>query len=1415
MNFIKLFVFLAVGFILTLQITVAQQFTVNGNASSLSCDCYRLTSASTNQFGSVWNNNQINLNNPIDFSFDVFLGCNDGGADGMAFVLQPVSTSLGASGGGMGFQGISPSLAVEIDTYQNTSDPAFDHLAIMGNGGTNHNTASNLAGPVQASAISGNVEDCAYHVLRITWDPTTNVFQVFFDGILRTSYTGNIINSIFGGNSSVYWGFTAATGGSVNEHRFCLNIVPAFNTPSANVCQGNPTQFTDESTSNLGGITQWTWNFGDGSPTVTGVQNPVHTYVNAGNYNVTLTVNDISGCGASQTFPINVFPSPQVTASNGQNVCAGSVVNLSIGPVDPTLTYLWSPPDGIANPNSPTTTWTASNSTTITLSITDVNGCIGSDTINMIVYPNPIANFTTADHCFGDLQPFTDQSSVVGGTIVAWGYQFGDGFGDSVQNPIYNYVAPGSYNAVLTVQDNNGCVNTSAPVAVTVYPSPTASFTFSDACQGSPNNFTTTSISNGANLVSYGWDYGDNSIPALGNAVSYTYAFSGQYTVSHLVQDSRGCTNLAQQVVNVFTVPNANFTVNDVCAGSSVCPLNTSSVNAPETISTYNWDWGDGSANATIQAPCHTYSTAGTYTITLTVTTPNGCSDVYSSQVIIQEIPQASFTWNNVCRGQEMDFTNTSTVLGGTISTSDWDYGDGNVDFNQVNGSNTFVLASTYNVTLTVESNLGCTATISNSVSVFNAPFVDFNSTNACEDTPLTFTDNSTINPPATITSWDWNFGDGSANGSGNNTTHSFLAGNYTVQLTVTTSDGCTASTNGTVVSYPIPVANFSVPPVCEGSASLFTNLSTISVGTVTGYSWNFGGGNFSAQPNPSYTFSFVSPTINYPVTLTVTSNQGCSASVSQNAVVNPLPTADFTVSPDPVCLGQAVSFSDASTIEAPGTITAWDYNFNQFQGLPGLPSTHAYTADASFTYNTALTYNISFLVTSNQGCTSNVIKQVTVSPIPIPDFSSNIVCLGETSQFLDLSTVTNGTITNWSWDFGDNTGVIPGQFPTHNFGNDGAFSVNLTVTSNQGCTATIIKDAFVNPLPQPSFTASYVCIGNSTSFINNSTINSGSISLNIWNFGDATPQDSASSPLHTFLLAGDYSVTLTNVSDSGCTASTSLTYFVYPEPVPFFVYQIRGDSCQPVTVDFTEFSSVPITGSQTNSIDPNSIVFSFGDLSGSSLSSPQHVYTIPGIYDVSLSVTTNHGCQATLTLDSLVVVNSLPVSLFFPNELEVDLFNPTIEFTDYSTDAVEWLYNFGDGTFSDDSNSFRTYMDTGCFDVQQTVWNQFGCKDVSTRTVCVFPFYSLYIPSAFTVNEDTKNAIFNAQGEGVKQFEMRVFNRWGEEVFRTKSLEHGWDGIVQRTGADAQQGVYIYDVKATDFKDKKYNYQGKVALIR
>ncbi|MEM9986462.1 MAG: L-type lectin-domain containing protein, partial [Bacteroidota bacterium] len=207
--------------------SVSGQYVLNGSANQQG-NCFRLTPATTFRTGSAWYLDKVDISDGFDLYFDIYLGCNDAnGADGMAFVLQQVSTSVGTTGEGLGYQGVAPSLAIEFDTWQNPNrnDPTFDHLAIMQNGFPNHGTANELAGPVGILPGNVNAEDCAYHSLRVTWDANTQIIQVFVDCNLRLTYTGDIVNNIFNGDPEVFWGFTGATGGFVNEHFFCLDYI--------------------------------------------------------------------------------------------------------------------------------------------------------------------------------------------------------------------------------------------------------------------------------------------------------------------------------------------------------------------------------------------------------------------------------------------------------------------------------------------------------------------------------------------------------------------------------------------------------------------------------------------------------------------------------------------------------------------------------------------------------------------------------------------------------------------------------------------------------------------------------------------------------------------------------------------------------------------------------------------------------------------------------------------------------------------------------------------------------------------------------------------------------------------------------------------------------------------------------------
>ncbi|MEP7197768.1 MAG: M43 family zinc metalloprotease [Saprospiraceae bacterium] len=225
-----------------------KKFITNNNARHLGNDCYLLTEEKTTQAGSVWYEDKIDLNSDFDINFQINLGCLDqNGADGIAFVLQPISTAIGVSGGGMGYQNVKPSLAVEFDTWQNREygDPFYDHVAVIRNGNIDHRLSDNLAGPAQILPAFGNIEDCKFHNGIIRWQATKKKLDVYLDCRLIISYQGDVVQSIFGGDPRVFFGFTAGTGGSVNTQQICLNYVSTVNKLKDEfICSGESIQIS-------------------------------------------------------------------------------------------------------------------------------------------------------------------------------------------------------------------------------------------------------------------------------------------------------------------------------------------------------------------------------------------------------------------------------------------------------------------------------------------------------------------------------------------------------------------------------------------------------------------------------------------------------------------------------------------------------------------------------------------------------------------------------------------------------------------------------------------------------------------------------------------------------------------------------------------------------------------------------------------------------------------------------------------------------------------------------------------------------------------------------------------------------------------------------------------------------------------
>ena len=284
--------------------SIAQNYTLNGDAIALGDDCYQLTDAVNTQFSTVWYNDQIDLTESFDIEFIINLGSNDmNGADGIVFVLQTVGiNAIGASGGGIGFEGFAPSFGVEFDTWQNGDfdDPAEDHVAIMQNGDPNHFNANTLSGPLPILPGGANAEDGLDHVIRIEWNTGTQSIDVYVDCILTISLDNyDLVTEIFEGDPNVFFGFTSATGGANNVQTVCLspNILDVSEDQS--ICSGDTVQLF------AGGSVDGTYEWNpSASLSADDIPNPVAMPLTSTEYVVTF--NNLCGFAIIDTILVTV-----------------------------------------------------------------------------------------------------------------------------------------------------------------------------------------------------------------------------------------------------------------------------------------------------------------------------------------------------------------------------------------------------------------------------------------------------------------------------------------------------------------------------------------------------------------------------------------------------------------------------------------------------------------------------------------------------------------------------------------------------------------------------------------------------------------------------------------------------------------------------------------------------------------------------------------------------------------------------------------------------------------------------------------------------------------------------------------------------------------------------------------------------
>ena len=837
----------------------------------------------------------------------------------------------------------------------------------------------------------------------------------------------------------------------------------------------------------------------------------------------------------------------------------------------------------------------------------------------------------------------------------------------------------------------------------------TADFSGSPTVGDAPLTVSFTNGSSGT-VTSYSWDFGDSGSSSAQNP-SHTYAASGTYTVS-LTVTGAGTTDVETKTDYVtVNAPGAVSAAFSAAPTTGAAPLSVAFTDASTgSVTSYAWDFGD-TGSSTLQDPTHEYTTAGTYTVSLTIVGPGGSDvDTQVDLITVTEPPPVAAFGAAPTSGDApltVAFTDAST---GAVTSYSWDFGDSGSS-TLANPTHEYALAGTYTVSLTVTGPGGSDVNTQASLITVTEPppVAEFSGSPTSGLAPLlvSFTDAST----GDVTGYSWDFGD-TGTSTLQDPTHQYtVAGTYTVSLTVTGAGGSDAEVKASyvLVAEPPPGASFSASPT-SGDAPLTVAFTDASTGAVTSFSWDFGDSGSSTLANPTHEYTAAGT---YTVSLTVTGPGGSDVDTQASlvTVTEPAPVAAFGAAPTSGDAPLTVAFTDASS----GAVTSYSWDFGDSGSSTLANPTHEYTA--------AGTYTVSLTVTGPGG--SDVDTQaslITVTePAPVAAFGA-APTTGDAPLTVAFTDTSSGAVTSYSWDFGD-SGSSTLSNPTHEYTDPGTYTVSLTVTGPGG--SDVDTQASLITVTEPAPVAAFGAVptsGDAPLTVAFTDASSGAVTSYSWDFGDSGSSTLAN-PTHEYTDPGTYTVSLTVTGPGGSDVDTQASLITVTEPAPvaaFGAAPTSGDA--PLTVAFTDASTGAVT----------SYSWDFGDSGSSTLANPTHEYTAAGTYTVSLTVTGPGGSDVDAQASLITVTEPAPVASFgaAPTSGDVPL---TVAFTDASTGAVtSYSWDFGDSGSSTLANPTHEYTAAGTYTVSLTVTGP-GGSDVDTQA------------SLITVTEPAPVAAFGA----------------------------------------------------------------------
>lgn len=1082
-------------------------------------------------------------------------------------------------------------------------------------------------------------------------------------------------------------------------------------------------------------VTEWLWDFGDG--TTSTLNKPSHTYNNAGIYSVSLKIKNKNKCTYEKSLKDCIKPKKNTVVSNFTVSRNSGCTPLNVilkNTSENAAKWLWDFGDSsFSSLKNPTHAYLKSGKYVIKLYSYNANGCESlyqmPDTIDVSF---PKANFETNQ--IPSCAPYSLNFSNTSKNADKWLWSFGDGDTSSKEKPLHTYLTPGDYTVSLIAINSKGCRDTLSIGSYVRVLNTVANFIPPPTMAGcAPLTAGFSDVTLGA--IAWLWEFGDGTTSNQKNP-SHTYTQPGFYTVSLTIKMNGGCTQ-EFPAFRTFEVQKASSAFNFIlpeCTPPYIADFIDSSANA----TTWLWDFGDGSAPSALQNPNHIYSKKGPFTVKLTTTIKEGCSNsiIQSNAIYFSEcgpppnpggtgqpvflpsppsdgivsvppnVPKESIHFPPIynCAPLTVGFNN---LLKG-ITSWVWDFGDGYtstlespVHIYLTNGKFDVKMEGTY------PDGRKETILYPGYINI-STPKADFNiiSGNSCQNNLISFVDSS-----KDANSWNWDFGDKTSSSLRHPThVYSGSSSNFNISLEAKNQLGCSNKISKSIyIGNDIPAIWVSTYTACANEGINYFSSSY----NYTTYFWNFGDGTTSTLKEPKHAYIKGG---SYLVSLVVTDQKGCVHTFTCPAKIKVYhPVAEFTSATQKSCNSLTVDFTNLSTgTLLPDSKNIWNFGDGHSEGI----------RNPTHTYSLPGTYLVTLTVFSENNCSSVVSKSIEVYPTLVADFSftQDKTCLPLKATYSNLST---SNVISWKWEFGDGS-VSQEKSPVHTFSTPPLGPVRLSITDGNGCLVSISKTNI--RIFKSKFTASATtgCKGLDVAFKNSSS----DATSCLWDFGDGT-NSTLENPSHKYKNSGIFRVRLLVKNTEGCMDTSVLDITInnieadFSSPTP--------SACAPSLVSFNDLS-----------INATKWTWDFGDGTTSGSANPSHIYSIPGNYAIRLIVENNTKCRDTLTKKAYIkVLGPLP---FFDASATTGCSELGVQFTDHSTGTISWQWSFGDGYTSELKNPFHEYKNVGNNTVSLIISDSIGCSSVFTlnKVINIFPKPGFFIHSTDMKGCEPYKASFN-----------------------------------------------------------------------